>query len=199
MKTAREIAHETIRSVFTGGVWCSYHPKGEAPHSPACDALAVVITVDREETTAALTKELATKVDAINELHVLLADAKRSGAASPALQAAREDWMCGGLEPGATCRRRKYHAGDCKWVARVSRGCFVKTKVDKFTTVGRDAVCVACLEPCYRLFRKTRDGRPWPIDRSICDWCILSMQEAGRKLRSEARPPAAPPGTGEPR
>jgi hypothetical protein len=68
----------------------------------------------------------------------------------------------------------------------------VKTKVDKFTNVGREAVCVGCLEPCLRLFRKTRDGRPWPIDRSICDWCIISMQQAGAAIRRDPTPEPTP-------
>lgn len=61
-----------------------------------------------------------------------------------------------------------------------------KPRADGFTGATRDTVCAACGQPCRRLFRKTRDGRPWPREKSLCDLCIDAIVTGVREHRRSA-------------
>jgi hypothetical protein len=56
---------------------------------------------------------------------------------------------------------------------------------DVFTRTPRRTRCFACGEPCNRMFRKTKDGRPWPENISLCVSCVIAWCNATRSYRIE--------------
>lgn len=177
----------------------------EAELTGELDALEALLAADREQRDREHEDELAEvgeklraecansalhrEAYAASSSRVTAVEAERDALAERAASIVEDDYLAGShlfpaemRELAGRIRALAYQSGEAASA--------MKANLDKFTEASREAVCVGCLGPCRRLFRKTRDGRPWPVDRSICDWCIESMQRAGAELR---RP--SPPGT----
>lgn len=52
-----------------------------------------------------------------------------------------------------------------------------------FEKTPRKTNCAICGEQCLRMFTKTKDGRPWPANMSICNLCLCSFFNAAREIR----------------